>query len=294
MTKHRPVLLREVLDIVKPQPSEAYLDVTAGYGGHAQAILSDTKNPEDTILIDRDSEAADELKKLFGTSEARIVNQDFLSASKELAAGGKRFDIILADLGLSSPHLEDAGRGFSLKRPGPLDMRMDRRQEITAADIVNSASEGELTRIFSEYGEEPKSRQFARRIVQSRPIKSTDQLAAIAETLWRSSRQHPATRIFQAIRIAVNDELNQLEQALPLWLEMLTPGGRMVMISFHSLEDRIVKRFFSDHSSSLLEGELRLLTKKPVTASNDEIVSNPRARSAKLRAAAKIKTKRKD
>ena len=174
-------------------------------------------------------------------------------------------------------------------------MRMDRRQKLTAEYIVNSAGEAELVRIFTDYGEEPKARQIARRVIAARPLKTTDQLAAIATKAWPArSRVHPATRIFQALRIAVNDELNQLEKSLPIWLNLLNSGGRMAVISFHSLEDRIVKQFLAEHSASNYDGELKILTAKPTVATNDEIVSNPRARSAKLRAAAKSKPKRKD
>ncbi|HSX18265.1 MAG TPA: 16S rRNA (cytosine(1402)-N(4))-methyltransferase RsmH [Candidatus Saccharimonadales bacterium] len=289
--KHTPVLLKAVLDCLKPQEGESYLDVTAGYGGHAQAVLAQTRQPNEAVLIERDREATAVLADRFAAAGAQIVHQDFLSASAELARQDRQFDMILADLGVSSPHLESASRGFSFARSGPLDMRMDLRQELSAEDLVNQSSEAELNRILAEYGEEPKARQIARMIVQARPIKTTDQLAKIAARAWpRGSRVHPATRAFQALRIAVNDELNQLEQSLPLWLDLLAPGGRLAVISFHSLEDRIVKNFLAEHSTSTYEGELKILTKKPLTAAKDEIVSNPRARSAKLRAAVKIKT----
>lgn len=288
---HQPVLPDKVLQYLQPKPGESYLDVTAGYGGHAQVVLAKTKSPKKAALVDRDEEAVQTLRSHFAGKGTRIIHQDFLAASSELAGEARRFNMILADLGVSSPHLEKAERGFSLKSSGPLDMRMDRRQKLTADHIVNGAGEDELTRIFAEYGEEPKARQIARRIAAARPVKGTKQLAAIAASVWPGgSRVHPATRIFQALRIAVNDELNQLEQSLPIWLELLAPGGRMVVISFHSLEDRIVKRFMSEHSSAKYGGELKSLTKKPVLATNDEVVLNPRARSAKLRAAAKINT----
>jgi 16S rRNA (cytosine1402-N4)-methyltransferase len=292
---HQPVLLKEVLQQLQPAAGESYLDVTAGYGGHAEAILEHTQAPSSTVLVDRDSEAAEILKTKLGVRGATILHQDFSAASKELASSSRRFSMILADLGVSSPHLENAERGFSIKNPGPLDMRMDRRQHLTAEQLVNKASEKELAEIFKNYGEEPKAARIASQVVATRPITSTEQLAAIAAGVWPGrSRVHPATRIFQALRIAVNDELSQLAQSLPLWLEMLEPGGRIAIISFHSLEDRIVKRFFTEHSAGNYDGELQILTKKPLSATNDEIVLNPRARSARLRAAAKIKTKRKD
>lgn len=303
MLKHQPVLLKEVLRYLSPKVGESYLDLTAGYGGHAEAVLARTKNPPKAVLVDRDAQAIAELKERFAQFGARIIHSDFLSASKELVGAGESFDMILADLGVSSPMFDDPLRGFSLKSAGPLDMRMDQRQSMTAEQLVSGATEARLIQIFSEYGEEPKARQIAQRIIAARPIKNTDQLAATAAKAWSlrygrgkpgKSRIHPATRLFQALRIAVNDELNQLEQSLPVWLNLLTPGGRLVVISFHSLEDRLVKRFLGEHSLTNFGGELQILTKKPLAATNNEVVLNPRARSAKLRAAVKIKTKRKD
>jgi 16S rRNA (cytosine1402-N4)-methyltransferase len=291
MSNHQPVLVKEVLRYLKPGPGESYLDVTAGYGGHARAVLELTQAPEMAILVDRDAQAVEALKDQFRSQKIEIIHQDFLAASEELSRQGRCFDMILADLGVSSTHLDQTNRGFSLKSSGPLDMRMDQRQKITAEHLLNRASETELARIFTDYGDEPKARQIARRIVNRRPLKNTSQLAAIAATVWPGkSRVHPATRIFQALRIAVNDELNQLEQSLTIWLELLAPGGRLAIISFHSLEDRIVKLFLNSHQAAEYGGELQILTKKPIAATNNEIVLNPRARSAKLRAAAKIKT----
>jgi 16S rRNA (cytosine1402-N4)-methyltransferase len=222
------------------------------------------------------------------------MHSDFLSALRELSQKGSRFDLILADLGISSPHLEDAQRGFAFSLPGPLDMRMDTRQALNAEHLVNRLPEGELADILARYGEEPKARSIARAIVSNRPVSDTGQLAAIiARTAGFRSRRaktHPATKSFQALRIAVNDELTQLDQGLPLMSDLLTPGGRIAVISFHSLEDRIVKQFLADKAGNRYDSELQLLTKRPITASQHELVSNPRARSAKLRAAAKIKT----
>jgi len=291
---HQPVLPKEVLQYLQPGQRDSYLDVTAGYGGHAKMILESTKSPQKAVLVDRDDEAAHALRVLFAKQGARIIHQDFLAACKQLREQAMRFDMILADLGVSSPHLENNNRGFSLKGSGPLDMRMDRRQQLTAEHIVNNASEAELEHIFGQYGEEPKARQIAREIVAVRPLKTTGQLVAIAAKAWPvKSRRHPATRIFQALRIAVNDELNQLAAALPIWFDLLASGGRLAVISFHSLEDRIVKQFMSENSADRYDGQLQILTKKPVVATKDEIDYNPRARSAKLRAAVKIKTKRK-
>ncbi len=294
MSNHKPVLLKEVLQYLQPQKGESYLDVTAGYGGHAQAVLDRTQSPEKAVLVDRDAAAIAYLKQQLA-DKMRIIHQDFLSASRILQGEGQTFDMILADLGLSSPQLESSARGFAIKQAGPLDMRMDRRQNLTAAEIVNHYSEDDIARIFSEYGEEPKAKQIAQAIIRSRPITSTDQLAEIAARFGPfGSRIHPATRIFQALRIAVNDELSQLTQALPIWLNLLAPGGRLAVISFHSLEDRIVKKFLAEHSVEHFGGTLQILTKKPIVATNNEVVFNLRARSAKLRAAAKIKTNRKD
>jgi len=218
-----------------------------------------------------------------------LRHEDFFSASKALAEEGKQFDAILADLGVSSPHLNEADRGFALQLEGPLDMRMDQKQSLTAEVVVNTYSEAALADILWRYGEEPKARQIARLIVGNRPFSSTTKLASVVAKAWPGrSRIHPATRTFQALRIAVNDELGLLERSLPIWLQLLKPGGRIAVISFHSLEDGIVKRVFSEVSGERYDANFRLLTKRPVTASPHELVLNPRARSAKLRAAAKI------
>jgi 16S rRNA (cytosine1402-N4)-methyltransferase len=205
---------------------------------------------------------------------------------------GTKFDLILADLGASSLHFDSATRGFSFKASGPLDMRMDSRGVLDAAYIVNRYKEKDIARILREFGEEPKSWQIAKRIIRHRPINTTDQLAAIVKSAYPGySRVHPATKTFQALRIAVNDELAQLGKALPLAAKLLSPGGRLVVISFHSLEDGLVKRFFAEIAADTYDAEFTLLSKKPLTPGPDEIDFNPRARSAKLRAVAKIKTK---
>jgi 16S rRNA (cytosine1402-N4)-methyltransferase len=288
---HEPVLLGEVLHYLGPQRGESYLDLTAGYGGHASAILDSTEVPDEMVLVDRDDNAITHLTKLLKNTAADIRHQDFLTASKQLHDEQRKFDMILADLGVSSPHLNEADRGFSLSRDGPLDMRMDRTQELSAETIVNTYAEAELAEILWKYGEEPKARQIARLIKHNRPFATTSELAAVVSKAWPGrSRVHPATRTFQALRIAVNDELHLLEHSLPLWLELLSPGGRIVVISFHSLEDGIVKKVLADNAGDRYDTELRLLTKRPVTASASELATNPRARSAKLRAAAKINT----
>jgi 16S rRNA (cytosine1402-N4)-methyltransferase len=289
--QHEPVLLQEVLNYLAPQKEDRYLDLTAGYGGHAGAVLERTRSLTHATLIDRDTNAIKELRQLFGAQDIDLRQTDYLTASRELLAEGKQYDLILADLGVSSPHLNDIKRGFSLQGSAPLDMRMDQSQAVTASTILNTYPEDRLADILQQYGEEPKARQIARLIVENRPLTTTDQLAAIAAKVWPGySRIHPATRTFQAIRIATNDEIGLLTQSLPLWLQLLAPGGRIAVISFHSLEDRLVKEAFKAVSGKRYDAELELLTKRPVTASADELVHNPRARSAKLRAAVKIKT----
>ena len=284
---HVPVLLSEVLQYVDPAPGNSYLDLTAGYGGHASEILRRTNAPQRTTLVDRDDHAQAVLQGLFNAGE-RLIDTDFLIASADLSAEGQTYDIILADLGVSSPHLNDAHRGFMFSETGPLDMRMDQRQALTASDIVNLWETEKIASILKLYGEEPKAKRIADLIVAARPINTTAQLADIVKQAWPGhSRTHPATRTFQALRIAVNDELGLLERSLPLWLSLLAPGGRLAIISFHSLEDRIVKQFLANASGDRYDAELQLLTKRPIVAGPTELVTNPRARSAKLRVAVK-------
>lgn len=295
---HIPVMIGEVLKYLDPKSGESYLDLTAGYGGHAAAILKATGEPARALLVDRDQQAVNALTRRFKDSKPQIVHSEFLSTLEKLAGESRQFDMILADLGVSSPHLEDSQRGFAFSLSGPLDMRMDIRQEMTAEQIVNRSKESELAAMLRDYAQEPKASAIARAIVAHRPISNTAELAAIISQavgfVRRRGKIHPATKSFQAIRIAVNDELRQIEAGLPLMLDVLSPGGRLAVISFHSLEDRLVKQFFSDNSGDRYDASLSLLTKRPITASLDEIASNPRARSAKLRAAVKIKTNRKD
>lgn len=293
-TIHTPVLLTQVLELAAPTEGMSYLDVTAGYGGHARAILEHTKAPEKALLVDRDATAMEALKPLEAEG-ARLLHSDFLSASKQLANEDARFDIILADLGVSSLHLDMAERGFSFAQNGPLDMRMDVRAELTAEKIVNTWSEADLIDILKRYGEEWSAKSVARAIVDHRPLHDTASLADVVKRALpgRGGKIHPATKTFQALRIAVNDELGQLEAALRIWLELLAPGGRLLVISFHSLEDRLVKQAFADVSGRGYDAEYQLLTKRPITADEHELVSNPRSRSAKLRGVANIKTKKK-
>ncbi len=287
---HIPVLLEATLEQLHPQPGESYLDLTAGYGGHASAFLEQTGSPERATLVDRDDYAISKLSK-FAENGVRLLHTDFVAAARQLVEEGKRFDIVLIDLGVSSPQLDQSERGFSFRGNGPLDMRMDRRQEMTAAQLVNTATADELARIIRNYGEElpGTSKRIAKAIVDGRPFETTGQLAdLIKQTIrGRRSKIHPATRIFQALRIAVNQELVQIETVLPLLPKLLNNGGRVGVISFHSLEDRLVKRYFAGQIAAGFEAELEVLTKKPLDGATYD-VHNPRSRSAKLRVAAKI------
>ena len=286
---HIPVLLSEVLANLEPKLNDTYLDLTAGYGGHARSILDVTRNYKDSYLIDRDEFAVNYLENNFKQIPTdHIINTDFYSAVLQFIECGKTFDIILADFGVSSPQLDMEARGFSFKNDGPLDMRMDRRQQITAADIVNKYSEKQLAELFIKYGEEQKGRavMFAKVIVHHRPFKTTRELAEIIRVrIHGYSKIHPATKVFQAIRIAVNDELGQIEKTLPLLPKLLNKNGRLGIITFHSLEDRLVKTYFKDATSHGEESMLTVINKKPIVAGSDELVINPRARSAKLRVA---------
>jgi len=281
------VLLRPVLDYLDPKEGDSYLDLTAGYGGHAAAVLERTNNPKEATLVDRDANAIAALA-LLGRQGVRLIHKDFLSATQALVAEGGQFELILADLGISSPHVDNAARGFAFSADGPLDMRMDQSQTLTAATVVNTYSVDELQRIIKVYGEEPRARRIAQAIAEARPLQTTQELAEVVRSVMpKGSKTHPATRTFQALRIAVNDELELLKAALPLWVQLLKPGGRLGVISFHSLEDRIVKQVFSELAGDRYDTPLLLLTKHPVTADEQELVFNPRARSAKLRAVVK-------
>lgn len=285
---HVPVLLDACLDVLQPQLGESYLDLTAGYGGHADAFLKRTKNYTKSCLVDRDDASIAALQP-FAHRGVRLIHDDFVSATETLISEGSTYDIILADLGVSSPQLDRAERGFSFTNSGQLDMRMDRRQALDARQLLADTSLGELTRVIREYGEESPgtAKRYAQAIIDARPIETTEQLKEVILGAhvgkWQSV--HPATRTFQAIRIALNQELELITQLLPLLPKLLRPGGRVGMISFHSLEDRLIKQYFADQAASGYEAELELLTKKPRYGTED--VHNPRARSAKLRAAAK-------
>lgn len=290
---HVPVLLESTLTVMHPQLGENYLDLTAGYGGHAGAFLEVTKNFAESYLVDRDERAIACLKPL-EQKGAQLLHTDFLTAATQLVKKGERFDIVLADLGVSSPQLDQAERGFSFAQDGPLDMRMDRRQDVSAETLVNTATKGELADIIVRYGEEPKgfADKIAAAIIEARPLHTTKELADLVKATYRGpwKKIHPATRTFQALRIAVNQELRQVEDLLPLLPKLLQPGGRVGIISFHSLEDRLVKRYFKEQHLAGYESELSLLTKKPLDGATYD-VHNPRSRSAKLRVAVKNKNK---
>ena len=287
--QHVPVLLEATLDLLKPIQGEKYLDLTAGYGGHADRFLEKTENFKDAVLVDRDEFAIATLDR-FKQKGARLLHTDFVNAAEVLIEEGEQFDIVLVDLGVSSPQLDRAQRGFSFTKSGPLDMRMDRRLEFTAQKLVNEATEDELARIITQYGEEPRgvAKRIAQAIVATRPLSTTEELANLIEKNHRGKRKriHPATRTFQALRIAVNDELGQIERLLSLLPRLLSSGGRVGIISFHSLEDRLVKQYFAEQKQSGYEAELTILTKKPIDGVTHD-AHNPRSRSSKLRVAVK-------
>ncbi|MCU0454249.1 MAG: 16S rRNA (cytosine(1402)-N(4))-methyltransferase RsmH [Bacteroidetes bacterium] len=301
---HTPVLLNESLEYLVTDPSGVYVDATLGGGGHTEALLLRLSPAGRVVAFDQDDEAIAEAKKRLARFEGRIDlrRANFGDVAAELASiGSAKIAGILLDLGVSSHQLDDASRGFSFRGDERLDMRMDRRSGRSAYDVVNATDEQELARILWEYGEERRSRQIARSIVRQRPVETTTQLARIVESLTPGpTATKSLARVFQAIRIEVNQELEQLRRCLVDAPELLRPGGRLVVIAYHSLEDRIVKEFIRDAAadripsgSKYLPDEprtptLRPLTKKPVVAGPDEEKSNPRARSAKLRAAERL------
>ena len=285
---HVPVLLEAVCNVLKPQNGESYLDLTVGYGGHARRILRSTQNTPGSVLVDRDHFAVQAVQDIVQQG-ATLYETDFVSAAQRLVSESRRFDMILADLGVSSPQLDRGERGFSFQAEGPLDMRMDQSQERTAADVVNHYSRDRLIDIITRYGEEPRAvaRRIADEILAARPFATTTELAAAVKKAYRQRvKHHPATRTFQALRIEVNQELRLIEELLVLVPRLLETGGRVAIISFHSLEDRLVKQFFKEQADAGYEAELRILTKKPLDGATYD-VHNPRSRSAKLRAAVK-------
>jgi len=301
---HIPVLYEEVLSWLRPHSGGWYIDATVGAGGHAKGILT-VSTPHGRLLgLDADPDALSFANKVLEPFADRILLRaaNFRQIGAEARAFGIReVDGILMDLGLSSRQLDDGDRGFSFGQDGPLDMRMDRSRGPSAADLVNTLAEAELADILWRYGEERHSRRIARAIVAARPLTTTGQLAdLVARTVGRREQIHPATRTFQALRIAVNDELCALREALPQARDLLRPGGRLAVIAFHSLEDRLVKQFFRQESRNCIcppelpvcrcqhEATLRVLTSKPVRPTADEIARNPRSRSARLRVAERL------
>ncbi len=289
---HTPVLLREVLDALQPAPGGVYIDGTVGLGGHAEALLDLIQPGGRFLACDRDPRnlaLAESRLKRFGS--AVVCVRDSYAEIPPVARrlGFQAVDGILLDLGYSSAHVEDASRGFSFQLEGPLDMRYDPSSPLTAADIVNGWGEDELAALFRTYGEEPNARAFAKAIVGKRraePFTTTLSLSELlAGTVRARGKTHPATRVFQALRIAVNDEFGELTRAIPGLIGLLKPGGRLAVISFHSLEDRIVKDALRAEEAS---GQIRHLTKHVLTPSREEFLANPRARSAKLRVAERL------
>ncbi len=299
--RHIPVLLAETMEALAVRPGGRYIDGTLGRAGHAAEIV---RRGGRVLGIDRDAQALAEVdaKKIDGLEICKGNHGNLAEIAH--ARGWNNVDGILLDLGVSSPQLDEADRGFSFMREGPLDMRMDRESGLTAADLVNSASAERLEEAFREYGEEPGARRIAKAIVEERvprPFRTTTELALFVERLvGRHGSRHGATRVFQALRMAVNDELGELERALGGGLEILARGGRFAVITFESISDRTVKRFFARHAGKMVSlqqggeewrGEepcVRLVARHAIAAGAGEIAGNPRARSAKLRCAEKI------
>jgi len=293
-TGHVPVMLEEVLETLSPRPGQVVVDGTAGAGGHAAAILDRLQPGGRLVLLDRDPEAVRRLRDRFGhRPDVQIHHANYCDIDRVLReAGHPAVDGCLLDLGVSSLQLAEADRGFSIDRPGPLDMRFDRSDRLTAAEVVNRWPAGRLAEVLRTYGDQPFARRIARAIAEARPIERTDQLArVVAEAVparWRRrQRIHPATRVFQAIRIVVNDELGSLERFLDKIVSLLRPGGRVVVLAFHSGEDRLVKVRFREAAR---RGLVRLPFVKPRRPTPAEVQANPRARSARLRAAERLPT----
>jgi 16S rRNA (cytosine1402-N4)-methyltransferase len=305
---HQPVLYKEIIHLLQPRRAGRYIDGTLGAGGHAWGIL-EASEPDGLLLgLDVDAVAIELAKTRLAPFMDRvtIIQSSYDTLSTQLdAIGWPKVDGILLDLGLSSMQLADPERGFSFLHDAPLDMRFDQRGSVRADDLVNTLPEKDLADLLYEYGEEKRSRKVARAIVRARPVNTTRQLAEIISANTTSGRpgMHPATRTFQALRIAVNRELDSLEDSLPQALDALSPGGRLAVIAYHSLEDRIVKHFFRNESVDCLcppkqpvctcghVASVEIITKHPVRPDEVEIKENPRARSARLRVAERISTK---
>ena len=298
MQNHIPVLLKETIDALAVRPGGKYVDGTLGRAGHTKEIIA---RGGLVLGIDRDEQAIREIGEVAGLTAVRGRHGDLKEIANENGWDG--VDGVLLDLGVSSPQLDEAGRGFSFLREGPLDMRMDRSSGLSAADIVNGESAERLEEIFRTWGEEPQARRIAKAIVKERAKKAFETTVELAEfiekVVGRKGARHPATRAFQALRMEVNDEMGELERALAGGLELLKGGGRFAVITFESLTDRVVKRFFAKHVGRMVslqqggerwEGEkpkMRAVTGKAVVATKEESDLNPRSRSAKLRVAEK-------
>jgi len=296
---HVSVLYNEVLDALQIKSNWRYADLTLGAGGHAKGILAASSPDGELLGLDVDPQALKIAKNVLAPfhNRAHIIQASYLTLPEQLnSLGWKYLDGITLDLGASSMQFDNPERGFSFSQDGPLDMRFDPTKDLTAEIILNNWSEQQIAEILFKYGEERRSRKIAEEIVANRPFKSTKQLAELIKSVISSKKQkiHPATRSFQALRIAVNSELDAVEEVLHLSVKHLTPGGRLTVISFHSLEDRIAKNIFRDYSKALRdetdpmnriirEPITKLITKKPIVATETEIRENPRARSAKLR-----------
>jgi len=303
--QHTPVLFHEVLDSLNPSPGGVYVDGTVGAGGHARGILQKITPGGKLLGLDRDPAALEIAKSRLDEygNQVVLIHSSFTELKSHLNnLNWKTVDGILLDLGLSSLQLDNPERGFSFRTAGPLDMRFDPSLPVSASDLINNSSREELANLIFKYGEERYSRKIADAIIANRPLASTQELADIIEHVIgkHTSRIHPATRTFQALRIAVNQELDALEAFLPTALELLKPGGRLAIIAFHSLEDRIVKQFFRRESSDCIcpaeiplcvcghKAQVREISRRPIRPEEKEINENPRARSAKLRVVEKF------
>ena len=308
-TDHVPVLAEEVREALALRPGETFVDATFGSGGHAELLAADLRGKGKVIAIDRDPSARTYFDRFHATRPritSRFLRGEFSLVLEQLASNGVGADAVLFDLGVSSMQIDRPERGFSYAADAPLDMRMDPAADLSARELVNESSERDLTAIFRDYGEERYARQIARAIGRRRRAQPFERTSELVETIKaaipapaRFGDGHPARRVFQALRIAVNDELGSLEAALPAALELLRPGGRLAVISFHSLEDRIVKRFLRSQERGCTcppdfpicvcghEPALRALSRRAIRPTPQEIAANPRAASARLRAAAK-------
>ena len=307
-TSHQPVLYNEIIHLLKPHRSGRYVDGTLGAGGHARGILEASEPDGQLLGFDVDAYALWLAQKQLESyhDRATLVHSSFNNLSKQLnSMGWQMVDGILLDLGISSMQLDLPERGFSFRKDALLDMRFDQQNPLGAEELVNELPEGELADLIFLYGEERRSRQVAKAIVRARPIKTTVELANVIASATSSGRpgMHPATRTFQALRIAVNDELATLEQVLPQAIGSLKPRGRLAVIAYHSLEDRIVKHYFRQESKDCIcppkqivcncghKAQVKVITKRPIRPQEDEIIKNPRARSARLRVVEKLTTK---